>query len=66
MYGGDQMNELTEEKAAYLFARAWNRLNPEDFLALLAPDARYASQWVFEELIGASAIADYLGSKMRP
>ena len=58
------MDELTEEQAAYLFARAWNRLNPEDFLALLAPDARYASQWVFEELVGASAIADYLGSKM--
>jgi hypothetical protein len=58
------MDYLTEEKAAYLFARAWNRLNPEGFLALLAPEARYASQWVFEELVGASAIAAYLRGKM--
>lgn len=58
------MDDLTEEKAAYLFARAWNRLNPEGFLALLAPEARYASQWVFNELVGAAAIAAYLRAKM--
>lgn len=58
------MDDLTEEKAAYLFARAWNRLNPEGFLALLAPEARCASQWVFEELDGAAAIAAYLRVKM--
>jgi fructose 1,6-bisphosphatase len=58
------MDDLTEEKAAYLFARAWNRLNPEGFLALLGPEARYASQWVFEELVGAPAIAAYLRAKM--
>ena len=57
-------DDLTEEKAAYIFARAWNRLNPEGFLALLAPDARYASQWVAEELVGAFAIAAYLRNKM--
>lgn len=59
------MTELTEESAVLAFARAWNRLEPEIFLALLAPDARYASQWVFEELVGVSAISDYLRSKMR-
>jgi hypothetical protein len=53
----------TEEEAAFAFAKAWNRLDPEDFLTLLAPAARYASQWVFKELAGAS-IADYLRGKM--
>ena len=56
---------LTEEDAVAAFAKAWNRLEADGFLALLAPDARYASQWVFEELVGASAIADYLRRKMR-
>lgn len=41
---------LSEKDAATAFARAWNRLDPEPFLTLLAPDAHYASQWVFEEL----------------
>jgi hypothetical protein len=56
---------LTEEDAAHAFAKAWNRLDPEGFLVLLAEDARYASQWVFEELVGAPAIGDYLRKKMQ-
>ncbi|MBS0317689.1 MAG: nuclear transport factor 2 family protein [Proteobacteria bacterium] len=59
------MSTLTEEDAAIAFARAWNRLEPDDFLALLAPDARYASQWVAGELVGAPVIEDYLRGKMR-
>jgi hypothetical protein len=59
------MNTLTEEKAVIEFAKAWNRLEPEGFLALLASDARYASQWVFEELVGSESIADYLRGKMK-
>jgi hypothetical protein len=59
------MANLTEEQAANAFATAWNRLEPESFLALLAPDARYASQWVFEELVGSSDISNYLRAKMR-
>jgi len=58
------MSALTEEKGAIEFAKAWNRLEPDGFLALLAPDARYASQWVFEELVGSESIADYLRDKM--
>lgn len=58
------MNKLTEEDAVFAFAKAWNRLEPDGFLALLAPDARYASQWVFEELVGADAIEAYLKGKM--
>lgn len=53
------MSELTEEDAVIAFAKAWNRLEPGGFLALLAPDARNASQWVFEELVGADAIETY-------
>lgn len=56
---------LTEHAAATAFARAWNRLDPEPLLALLAPDAHYASQWVFEELRSRDAIADYLRAKMK-
>lgn len=59
------MNTLTEADAAHAFARAWNRLEPDDFVAQLRPDTRYASQWVFEELVGQRAIADYLIQKMR-
>ncbi len=59
------MTKLTEEKVVFAYARAWNRLEPGDFLELLAPDARYASQWVFEELVGAPAITEYLTAKMR-
>lgn len=59
------MNVLTEEGAVFAFAKAWNRLEPEGFLALLAVDARYASQWVSKELVGAPAIAGYLRKKMQ-
>lgn len=59
------MTTLTEENVVFAFARAWNRLEPDGFLDLLAPDARYASQWVFDELVGAPAIADYFAAKMR-
>lgn len=63
--GNPSMTKLTEALAAKAFARAWNRLDPTEFIELLGPDARYASQWVFEELIGREAIADYLTGKMR-
>jgi hypothetical protein len=59
------MNEFTEDDAVLAFASSWNRLDPDVFLRHLAPDARYASQWVFEELAGASAIGEYLRGKMR-
>ena len=44
---GASVTTLTKEQAIFAFARAWNRLAPEGFLDLLAPDACYASQWVF-------------------
>lgn len=59
------MTDLTEEDVVFAFAKAWNRLEPDGFLALLAPEVRYASQWVFEELVGVATISDYLRGKMR-
>lgn len=59
------MKPLTQEDAVTAFAKAWNRLEPDRHLALLAPDARCASQWVSEELVGAVAISNYLRGKMR-
>ena len=59
------MTDLTEEDVVFAFAKAWNRLEPDGFLALLAPETRYASQWVFEELVGVATISDYLRGKMR-
>lgn len=56
---------LTEADAVTAFAKAWNRLDPEPFLQLLSEDARYASQWVFEELVGIEEISKYLRGKMR-
>jgi len=55
---------LTELDAATEYARAWNRLDCKAFLALLASDARYASQWVYDELKGKIAIGKYLKGKM--
>lgn len=59
------MTTLTEENVVFAFARAWNQLEPDGFLDLLAPDARYASQWVFDELVGAPVISDYFAAKLR-
>lgn len=56
---------LTELVAATTFARAWNRLDPEAFLGLLAPGAHYTSQWVLDELDSREAIVDYLRGKMK-
>lgn len=61
----NDMNVLTELDAATAYAAAWSRLDCTQFLELLAPDAHYASQWVFEELEGKAAISDYLTGKMQ-
>jgi len=56
---------MTEKDAAIAYAKAWNRLDPTEFLSLLANHARYASQYVFEELLGKDAISAYLVGKMQ-
>lgn len=57
--------QLTEKDAAISYARAWNRLDPEDFLSLLTERTIYESQWIFEQLVGVEAISHYLRGKMR-
>ncbi|HAE41544.1 MAG TPA: nuclear transport factor 2 family protein, partial [Clostridiales bacterium] len=54
----------TELEAAYAYARAMNRLDCSEFIELLAPNAHYASMWVFEELENKDAISDYLTKKI--
>ena len=64
-HANKQGNQLTEKDAAIAYARAWNRLDVTEFLELLDEEAQYASQWVFEELVGKHAISDYLTQKMK-
>lgn len=56
--------DLTENDAALAYSRMMNTMNLSEFVALLAPNARYASQWVFEELKGKKAIEKYLRGKI--
>ena len=55
---------LTEELAAITFATAWNRLDPTEFIKLLAENCRYSSQHVFTDLSGKNEISNYLRGKM--
>jgi len=59
------VDTLTEVDVVQAYARAWNRLRPQEFVDLLATDVRYASMWVFEDLQGREAVAEYLTSKMQ-
>jgi hypothetical protein len=59
------MKLLTEEIAAEAYAKAWNTLDPVVFCNLLAENACYASQWVFEELTDKRSISEYLTGKMQ-
>jgi len=59
------MKLLTEEIAAEVYAKAWNTLDLVEFCDLLAENACYASQWVFEELTDKRSISEYLTGKMQ-
>ena len=41
----------------------YNNNNFNDIESILAPDCSYASQWVFEEMVGGKRIAEYLIAK---
>lgn len=56
---------MTELDAAKCYAEGWNSQDFEAFFQCLAPDAKYASQWVFEELEGKEAISEYLTGKLQ-
>jgi hypothetical protein len=56
---------ITELEAATAYARAWNQLDGEIFIELLAEDAIYSSQWDFTPLKGKEAIRAYLVPKIQ-
>lgn len=58
------MQTVTELDAAIAYTRAWNRLDCTGLVQMIAPDACYASQWVFEELQSKDAIENYLAAKI--
>ncbi len=57
--------ELSELAAATAYAEAWNTLDCYTFARLLSPNAKYASQYVFDEIAGRDAIRDYLCAKFK-
>jgi len=56
---------LTEKDAAMSYIKTWSSFDCTDFLNLLADDACYESQWVFDKLEGKEAIAEYLIGKLK-
>ena len=54
---------ITQENAAYQFARAWNRQDIQALGALLNQDTVYESQMVLSALRGRTEILDYLQGK---
>jgi hypothetical protein len=55
---------MTEEEYLRAYARMWNTLDPEPFIALLPPGFKYASQWVFSEIGSADEYAAYIRGKL--
>jgi hypothetical protein len=62
---GKKVIEVTELTAAAAYAKAWNRLDPSEFIGMLDPDVCYSSQWVLEDLVGQENVANYLTKKMQ-
>ena len=58
-------SDFTEQDAATAYAKAWNNLDPIEFVELLAEDAHYASQYVFDEIEGKEAFTEYLAGKFK-
>jgi hypothetical protein len=56
---------LTEAEAVKAYADAWTSLDFSHFVCLLNEDTRYASQYVFDELVGKTAIENYLSEKAK-
>jgi hypothetical protein len=55
---------FTEEKAAHLYASAWNMLDFSDYFQVLNEDCIYSSQYVLGDLESKKAIVDYLSKKV--
>jgi hypothetical protein len=58
-------DDFTELKAAKLYERLVNSLDPEPFLERLDPAVNYRSQWVMKELTTSEEVAELLRRKIR-
>ncbi|MBS0571020.1 MAG: hypothetical protein JSS28_10450 [Proteobacteria bacterium] len=56
---------FTELDASRLYARLVNELDPEPFIARLAPNVHYESQWVLDALTTRDAVAELLRGKTK-
>jgi hypothetical protein len=57
-------SQFTELDASRLYAKLVNELDAEPFVARLAPDVHYTSQWVLEEINDRERVAELLRGKM--
>ena len=58
-------NDFSELDAAQLYLRMVNELDPEPFIARLAPAVKYTSHWVLQDLDDATRVAELLRGKVR-
>ena len=58
-------NDFSELDAAQLYLRMVNDLDPEPFIARMAPAVKYTSHWVLEDLDDATRVAQLLRGKVR-
>lgn len=56
--------EMTLYDVAMKYAKAWNTLDPYEFIEVLADDVVYDSQYVLESLHGKETFRQYIQSKM--
>jgi hypothetical protein len=55
---------LTEKDALFIFAKAWNTLDPTELINYLADNVRYESQNVLSSMNSAAEVSQYLLGKM--
>ena len=53
-----------DNDVALAYAKMWGSYNPDEFLAFLAEDVTYNSQWVFDEINGKQKFTDYIQGKL--
>lgn len=57
-------SQLSEDLAVRAYAAMMNTGSAAHIEPLLADDFRYASQWVFKEMVGKQAYLDYITAKL--
>jgi len=57
--------EMTLYEVAMKYAKAWNTLDPSEFIEVLADDVVYDSQYVLESMHGKETFKQYIQGKMK-